>query len=57
MKNHLRMDFDYRTDLFSDDDITLMYFHISNLIQQIIQDPHQSIDELDLTISEEKQNC
>ncbi|MDR0269914.1 condensation domain-containing protein, partial [Paenibacillus sp.] len=53
-KNHFRMDFDYRTDLFSDDDITLMYTHISNLIQQMIQDPHQSINELDLITSEEK---
>ncbi|MHA6530945.1 amino acid adenylation domain-containing protein, partial [Paenibacillus sp. BAC0078] len=53
-KKHIKIDFDYRTDLFSDDDITLMYSHISNLIQQIIQDPHQSIDELDLITSEEK---
>ncbi|QDY82829.1 amino acid adenylation domain-containing protein [Paenibacillus polymyxa] len=53
-KKHLRMDFDYRTNLFSDDDITLMYSHISNLIQQIIQDPHQSIDELDLLTPDER---
>ncbi|MEK3793106.1 amino acid adenylation domain-containing protein [Paenibacillus sp. FSL R7-0204] len=46
--NPMRMDFDYRTSLFHESEISQMYAHLANLIQQVIHHPFQLIDELDL---------
>ncbi|WP_019640671.1 non-ribosomal peptide synthetase [Paenibacillus fonticola] len=53
--NPIRMDFDYRTDLFQEDEISQMFAHFANMIQQVIQRPLQLIDELDLCTAYEKE--
>ncbi len=39
----LQLDFDYKTDLYTKEQITLMFNHLSNLILQVLDTPNEAI--------------
>ena len=53
--NGLSCSFNYNTDLFNPSTIERMSGHLSNLLQEVIENPNQTVSEFNLLSKEEKQ--
>jgi amino acid adenylation domain-containing protein/thioester reductase-like protein len=53
-KDNLSIHYDFLTDIFSEEDINLMHKRILNLIHQVLKQPDQSIENLEIISPSEK---
>lgn len=51
----LKIDYDYQTDVFTEDDIEQLHDHFVNLIEKVLTNPEEKISELSMISDEERQ--